>query len=160
MEDDYKIIIIDSSNAVFNIANTFDFYVNLDEPLRNVYKINIITILADIPQASSNFYSPLDSIYVNINDYNRLISKKDNNNLYYFDSIIIENSINSRITIKNDYNTTDNINIYHLNPVEPQLKRFNIRILDKNNTKITNTNINRILIKLGVYYNNKKNNRV
>jgi hypothetical protein len=160
MEDDYKIIIIDSSNAVFNIANTFDFYVNLDEPLRNVYKINIITILADIPQASSNFYSPLDSIYVNINDYNRLISKKDNNNLYYFDSIIIENTISSRITIKNDYNTTDNINVYYLNPVEPQLKRFNIRILDKNNTKITNTNINRILIKLGVYYNNKKNNRI
>jgi hypothetical protein len=160
MEDDYKIITIDSSNAIFNITNTFDFYVNLDEPLRNVYKINIITILADIPSASSNFYSPLDSIYVNINDYNRLISKKDNNNLYYFDSIIIENTISSRITIKNDYNTTDNINVYHLNPVEPQLTRFNIRIFDKNNTKITNTNINRILIKLGVYYNNKKNNRI
>jgi hypothetical protein len=158
MEEDYKIITIDSLNANFNSANIFDFYINLDEPLRNVYKINVITILADVPQIASSFFSPLDPIYININDFNRLISKKNNNNLYYFDSLIVENLITSRITIKNDYNTIDNI--YHLNPIEPQLKRFNIRILDKNNEKITTTNITRIIIKLGVYYNNKKSTRV
>jgi hypothetical protein len=158
MEEDYKIITIDSLNANYNTANIYDFYMNLDEPLRNVYKINVITILIDVPVSSSTFFSPLDPIYININDYNRLISKKDNNNLYYFDSLIIENLITSRTTIKNDYNTSDHI--YNLNPIEPQLTRFNIRIFDKNNAKISTTNINRILIKLGVYYNNKKNTRV
>jgi hypothetical protein len=158
MEEDYKIITIDSLNANYNTANIYDFYMNLDEPLRNVYKINVITILIDVPVSSSTFFSPLDPIYININDYNRLISKKDNNNLYYFDSLIIENLITSRMTIKNDYNTSDHI--YNLNPIEPQLTRFNIRIFDKNNAKISTTNINRILIKLGVYYNNKKNTRV
>lgn len=157
MDEDYKIITIDSSNVNFNSSTTiYDFYMKLDEPLRNVYKINIITILIDVPQTSS--FIPLDPIYININDYNRLISKKDNNNLYYFDSIIVENLISTRTTIKNDYNTTDNT--YNLNPIEPQLKRFNIRLFDKNNQLFTTTNINRIIIKLGIYYNNKKNNRI
>jgi len=156
MEEDYKIITIDTSNVNYNIANTYDFYMNLDEPLRNVYKINVITILADVPQTAS--FAPLDPIYINLNEYNRLISKKASNNLYYFDSIIVENVISTRTTIKNDYNTTDNI--YYLNPIEPQLIRFNIRIYDKNNQIITTTNINRIIMKLGVYYNNKKYTRV
>jgi len=158
MEEDYKIITIDSSNVNYNIANVYDFYMNLDEPLRNVYKINVITILVDVPSTSS--FTPLDPIYINLNDYHRLIAKKnDGNNLYYFDSVIVENTISPpRITIKNDYNTSDNI--YYLNPIEPQLRRFNIRVYDKNNQKISNSNITRIIIKLGVYYNNKKYTRV
>jgi len=156
MDEDYKIITIDSSNVNFNISNNiYDFYMNLDEPLRNVYKINIITILLDISHPSS--FNPLDTININLNDYNRLISKKGENNLYYFDSIIIENQITTRTTIKNDYNTNDNI--YYLNPIEPQLKRFNFRLFDKNNQLLTTSNINRIIIKLGIYYNNKKYTR-
>jgi len=158
MEEDYKIITIDSSFVNFINSNFYDFYMVLDEPLRNVYKINVITILVNVPQSSSSIFLPLDPIYININDYNRLISRKENNNLYYFDSVIVENEISSRITIKNDYNTNDNI--YYLNPLEPQLNRFNIRLFDKNNQLINKTNINRIIIKLGIYYNNKKYTRV
>ena len=156
MEEDYKIITIDSLYVKYPTTNIYDFYMTLDEPLRNVYKINVITILADVPLSS--FFLPLDPIYINLNEYNRLISKKDNNNIYYFDSLIIENTISSRTTIKNDYNTSDNV--YYLNPLEPQLNRFNIRLFDKNNQLITKDNINRIVIKLGVYYNNKKYTRV
>jgi hypothetical protein len=157
MEEDYKIITIDSLYVNYPTSNIYDFYMSLDEPLRNVYKINVITILADVPQSS--FFLPLDPIYVNINDYNRLISKKnDNNNIYYFDSLIIENTISSRITIKNDYNSNDNT--FYLNPLEPQLNRFNIRLFDKNNQLISKNNINRIVIKLGIYYNNKKYTRI
>jgi hypothetical protein len=157
MEEDYKIITIDSLYVNYPTSNIYNFYMSLDEPLRNVYKINVITILADVPQSS--FFLPLDPIYVNINDYNRLISKKnDNNNIYYFDSLIIENTISSRITIKNDYNSNDNT--FYLNPLEPQLNRFNIRLFDKNNQLISKNNINRIVIKLGIYYNNKKYTRI
>ena len=156
IEHNYKIISIDSSRSIYTQANTHNFYINLDEPLRNVYKINIITILADVPQTAS--FQSLDPINIRLNDYKRLISKKDGNNLYYFDSIIVENSISSRTTIKNDYNTTDNV--YYLNPLEPQLSRFELTLYDKNNDILTTSNISRFIIKLGVYYSNKKTTRI
>ena len=149
MDEDYKIITIDSSYNNFINSNLYDFYMNLDEPLRNVYKINIITILVDVPLTTPAFFSPLDPIYININDYNRLISKKEGNNIYYFDSLIVENLITSRMTIKNDYNTSDHI--YHLNPLEPQLTRFNIRVFDKNNTIWLS--YNNVLNSIGYKYN-------
>lgn len=155
-EHNYKIITIDSSRSIYSQANTHNFYINLDEPLRNVYKINIITILADVPQTAS--FQALDPINIRLNDYKRLISKKDGNNLYYFDSIIVENSISSRTTVKNDYNTTDNV--YYLNPLEPQLSRFELTLYDKNNDILTSSNITRFIIKLGVYYSNKKTTRI
>jgi len=155
-EYNYKIITIDSSNANYKSSNIFNFYINLDEPLRNVYKINIITILADVPSTTS--LQPLDPINIRLNDYERLISKKGTNNLYYFDSLIVENLISSRITIKNDYNTTDNI--YHLNPMEPQLSRFEIKLYDKNNDIITTSMITRFVMKIGIYYSNKKTTRI
>lgn len=155
-EYNYKIITIDSSKSIYNIANTHNFYINLDEPLRNVYKINIITILGDVPQSTT--LQVLDPINIRLNDYKRLISKKDGFNLYYFDSIIVENTISSRTTIKNDYNTTDNV--YYLNPLEPQLSRFEITLYDKDNNLLTTSTISRFIIKLGVYYSNKKTTRI
>ena len=156
MEEDYKIITIDSSSSIYNIVNKHNFYINLDEPLRNVYKINIITILADVPLSAS--FQVLDAINIRLNDYKRLISKKDGNNLYYFDSIIVENLISSRTTIKNDYNTSDNV--YYLNPLEPQLSRFELTLYDKNNEILTTSNVSRFIIKIGVYYSNKKTTRI
>ena len=43
MEDnkDYRIVIIDSAKANFNNSNNYSFYVNLMEPLRDVYKIQL-----------------------------------------------------------------------------------------------------------------------
>lgn len=155
---EYRIITIDSSFSIYSDNTTQNFYINLDEPLRNVYKINVISMLINISNTSS-LNVPLDSIYINLNDYNRLIAKKNNNNIYYFDSIIVENSITSgNITIKNDYNTNDSI--FYLNPIEPQLKRFNIRLYDKNNSIILQNNLNRFVMKLGVYFNNRKTTRV
>ena len=46
--------------------------------------------------------------------------------------------------------------MYVLNPVEPSLIKFNITAYDKNNTLLTTTNINKIVIKICVYYNRKK----
>jgi hypothetical protein len=155
---EYRIITIDSSFSTYLDNTTQNFYINLDEPLRNVNKINVISILINLSNTSSLNVS-LDPIYINFNDYNRLIAKKDNNNIYYFDSIIVENSITTgNTTIKNDYNTNDSI--YYLNPIEPQLKRFNIRLYDKNNSLILKNNLNRFVMKIGVYYNNRKTTRI
>jgi len=163
---DYKVITIDSDCATFYSSTTCDFYINLDEPLRNVYKINIIVVLLNILN-NSPLNITLDSIYVNLNNYNRLIGKNKTafNNTKYninaFDSIIIENAITTtggNTTLKNDYNNTDTI--YYLNPLEPQLTRFNIRLFDKNNVIINKSDISRFVLKIGVYYNNKKTTRI
>ena len=163
LDCDYKIITIDSKCADYYNTTVCDFYVNLDEPLRNVYKFNVITELLNIPN-NSTLNVVLDPIYINLNNMNRLIGKdKLNNkitkyNINAFDSLIIENTIASgdggNTTLKNDYNSSDTV--YYLNPQEPQLSRFNIKLYDKNNLIIPITSINRFVMKIGVYYNNKK----
>lgn len=162
---DYKIIVIDSSCSKFISPGVFDFYIDLDEPLRNVFKLNVITILLNINNTGI-FQNSLESIFIDLNNYRRLISKSNTlniesqrNNDYYFDSIIIETAnTTGTSTIKNDYNNADTV--YYLNPLEPQLKRFSIRLCDKNNTILTTSLINKFVMKLGVYYNNKKTTRI
>jgi hypothetical protein len=167
LDCDYKIICMDSSNCSYKDNTLCDFYIDLDEPLRNVFKINIITILLNIPNNSS-LNNNLETINIDLNNYRRLISKHSTignngvrNNLYYFDNLIIEKSDTTsggNSTIKNDYNSADTI--YYLNPLEPQLKRFSIRLFDKNDLIITKSKINNFIIKFGVYYNNKKSTRL
>ena len=158
IDSDYKIINIDSSNSFFPNNSICNFYIDLDEPLRNVYKINIILAMINISQTSPLNVS-LEPIYINLNDYQRLIAKYNNNNIYYFESIIMENSITSgTISIKNDFNSNDTI--YYLNPIEPQLKRFQISLYDKENNLIPKENINKFVMKLGIYYNNRKTTRI
>lgn len=164
---DYKIICMDINNSSYNNNSICDFYIDLDEPLRNVFKINIITILLNIPN-NSTLNNNFETINIDLNNYRRLISKHSNissdgnrNNLYYFDNLIIEKSdttIGGNSTIKNDYNSADTI--YYLNPIEPQLKRFSIRLFDKNDLIINKSKINNFIIKFGVYYNNKKTTRL
>lgn len=183
---DYKIIVIDSSVSKFVNNGLCEFYIDLDEPLRNVYKIKIITILANIYNSSVKLNNDLESIYIDLNNYNRLISKKlgtqintyktkegDNIvtrisevekyfNLYYFDSLIIESknpSDTGYTTIKNDYNNADIE--YFINPIEPQLNKFTIRLFDKTNNLLnTSSDIKRFIMKLGIYYNNRKTTRL
>jgi len=159
---DYKIILIDSDCATYYNPLTCDFYINLDEPLRNVYKINIIASLLNI-QNNSTLNAPLNSIYINLNNINRLIGKNKtavnntNYNINAFDTIVIEDTIpvdSGNTIVKNDFHSSDTI--YYLNPLEPQLSRFNIKLYDKNNLIINKNAINRFVMKLGVYYNNKK----
>lgn len=163
MEDlvncDYKIISIDSDSCIYSTPTNCDFYITLNEPLRNVYKINIITMLLNIPN-NSPLKTPLNQIFVNLNNYYRLFAK---DNINVFDSLIVENQITDNTssnytTIKNDYNTSDSV--YYFNPIEPQLTRFTIKLTDKNNSIIPKSSINKFIIKIGVYYNNKKTTRI
>ena len=97
---DYKIILIDSSNVFYtnNNTNNFDFYVNINEPLKDVYKIKVLYDAVSFPTTNLHTASRpnLDNIYVNLNDYDRvrsyLIDPVTNNvtNLQYFDSIMID----------------------------------------------------------------------
>ena len=125
-------------------------------------------MLLNIPNNSS-LKTPLNQIYVNLNNYNRLISKNYNifdgkrSNINVFDSIIVEDQIvdntsSNNTTLKNEYNNADSI--YYLNPIEPQLMRFSLKLTDKYNNNILKSDINRFIIKIGIYYNNKKTTRI
>jgi hypothetical protein len=162
---DYKIIIIDTENVKYNgNSNNFDFYVNLSEPLRDVYKLKILYDAFSLPTSNLTDITKtknLDNIYINLNDYDRVRTTiGDNNSISYFDSIMIDlNKIKnnegvSETTMYNDFN--ENEGDYYLNPVVSQFNRIDIRLLNKNNTIIKKDYINRFVMKLCIYYNKKK----
>lgn len=168
---DYKIIIIDTQNVIYNQNNTiFDFHINMHESLRDVYKIKIlydaVSFLTSKLDTNINNPSNLDTIYINLNGYDRVrsyIIDQNTQQLNYircFDSIMIDKNkvkINNQIhdtTMFNDFNTNEGD--FYLNPIASQFNRINIELRDKNNTLITKSLVDRFVMKLCVYYNTKK----
>lgn len=172
---EYKIIIIDSENAhyVKNNANVYDFYIDILEPLRDVYKIKVLydglsilnTNLADTNTLS---IKNLDTVYITLNDYSRIkttIINNDNNiDLSYFDSITIDlnkikNNLNvGETTMFNDFNVNEAD--YILNPLASQFNKIHIQLKDKNNNLLTKSYAKRFLMKLCIYYKTKKISRI
>ena len=115
IDSEYKVITIDSSASAYITQSVQNFYIRLDESLKGVYKIKILSILINV---NNNKFStsPLDPVYIDLNGYRRLISKHNTivngnrNDLYYFESIIVESQlgVTGNTTIKNDYNTYEN----------------------------------------------------
>jgi hypothetical protein len=168
---DYKIILIDSSNATFTGSTTdYSFYVNLIEPLRDVFQIKIIYSALSIPATTLSdtaLIKNLDSVFIDLNNYNRLttVLKKSQGittNISYFDSIMIDTTNDTKTqgmtTLYNDFNSSENI--YKINPTVPQLTRLNFNLYDKNNNIIKTNLISRFVMKIAVYYSNCKGSRV
>jgi hypothetical protein len=168
LTSDYKIILIDSSNVFYNNGNNnFDFHINFLDPLRDVYKIKILydAVSFNTNKLISNT-SNLDIIYVNLNGLDRIRTSiidpitKDINELYYFDSIMIDKNkikINQDVndtTMFNDFN--ENEGDYYLKPIASQFNRINIELRNKNNDLITKDYIDRFVMKICIYYNIKK----
>ena len=169
---DYKIILFDSSNVFYtnNDTSKFDFYINFNEPLKDVYKIKILYDAVSFTtidlHTSANLVDNLDNIYINLNDYDRVRSylinpnTKNVTNLQYFDSIMIDtNKVKaltnfSETTMFNDFN--ENEGDFYLQPIESNFNRINIKLFNKNNEIITKSYISRFVMKLCIYYNTKK----
>ncbi len=167
----YNIIIIDSDNAIYtNGSNNLHYYIKLEDNIKDVYKIKILYNAVSIPTANLKGSAPfltknLDTIYVNINDYDRIKSNyiaPDNSiiTLKSFDAIIIDvNKIKTidgitTTTMCNDFN--ENEGNYYLQPIESNFDRIEIKLVNKKNEVITKDFISRVVIKLCVYYNTKK----
>ena len=165
---DYKIILIDSSNVVYNNDNNnFDFHINFHESIKDVYKIKILydAVSFTTDTLRDNTVN-LDIIYVDLNSYDRIISyiidpnTNAQNYLSYFDSIMIDknkvklNTGFNDTTMFNDFN--ENEGDFYLNPVASQFNRINIQLRNKNNEIITKQLINRFVMKLCIYYYTKK----
>ncbi len=117
MEDnrEYRIVIIDSANAIFNDSNIYSFYVNLMQPLRDVYKIKILHAAVSIANSNMGPGHPinnLDPIYIDLNNYNRTTGAINTANginyVSYYDSIIIDTNKIYPTAIASDYTTMFN----------------------------------------------------
>jgi len=164
----YKIILIDSDNVIYNGNNNiFDFHIRLADNIRDVYKIKVLFDAVSFPVGNLtdvNKTKNLDNIYINLNDYDRVKSSFIDNGeiitLRAFDSIMIDfNKIKSvpsvnDITMYNDFN--ENEGDYYLQPVESNFNRINIKLFNNKNQPITKTYISRFVMKLCIYYNTKK----
>lgn len=171
---EYKIIIIDSDNVHYinNNTNQYNFYVDILEPLRDVYKIKILYDALSIPLSNLTDASKtknLDTIYLYLNDYSRIktsliTANNIDTDLSYFDSITIDlNKIKinqgvNDITMFNDFNVNEAD--YILNPIAPQLNRINIQLRNKKNELVDKTYATRFFMKLCIYYKTKKNSRI
>lgn len=173
---EYKIIIIDSDNVHYNGNNNniYDFYVDILEPLRDVYKIKVLYDGLSIPNnnlTNTSLIKNLDTIYISLNDYSRIkTTLLDKNNSYnnnidlsFFDSITIDlNKIKNNVgvnetTMFNDFNVNEADFI--LNPIASQFNKINIQLRDKNNNLLTKSYATRFFMKLCIYYKTKKISR-
>lgn len=171
MESEYnKIIIdIDSSNVVFN-GNNCDFYADILQPLKNVKCLKLIrssvTIKPKQEVAGSRIYNDDDPIYVDVNGYNRVLSVVNGSPLKCFEMLLVSltktysivNSADftntSQLTYMNEYTHSfqeDDISVHVLKPIEPNLKRFNIKLYDKNHIIIPKANVSHFKMILCAY---------
>ena len=170
---EYKIVIIDSENVIYNgSTDNYDFYVDIPEPLRDVYKIKVLYDGLSIPISNltnKNLITNLDTVYIKLNDYSRvktvLIDNINNtvNDLSYYDSITIDLNkikINDGVdttTMFNDFNVNEAD--YILNPIASQFNKINIQLRDKYNNILTKSYASRFIMKLCIYYKTKKLSR-
>jgi len=137
-EYDKQIIYLDSNNATFNTSD-FDFYIDFDNPIKNISSVKIIDASIILNRSGLNFD---DIFYIELNDYHRISTyvKNQGASFKYFDAITYDKIDNTNTygacKLKNFYTLTSSNwtdpTIYTLNPVEHNTKRFNIKIKDKN----------------------------
>ncbi len=182
---DKQIIILDSNFAVYNsTSNIYDYYIDIQTPIKDVMYIKLINtnVILNNSYITNDNTVNNDNIFVYMNNYNRIlantISITSNVSLHnYFDNVIINKSkylqtqlmynewganhvdltpSNIDYMFNNKYDNDMSTSVYKLNPIEPNLRRFNIRICSSDGSVLDNTYISRVITKICVYYNNRK----
>lgn len=164
-------------------SNILDCYIDILTPIYNVSHIKAINSYVIINDLFHSDILYNDKLYIQLNDYNLLqtntISITSNINIHeYFDYITIDKAkylgdvfyylTNKDILTIIDDNiiaTFDNINEHNspsylldnfthfLNPIEKNLKRFNIKIYNQNRNIANKSFIKKIVITICIYYN-------
>jgi hypothetical protein len=142
-EYDKQIIYLNSKNATFNTTGFFDFYINFEDPIKNISSVKIIDASIILSRTDRTDLDYNDIYYIELNDYHRISTyvKNKGSAFNYFDAIPFTyvdylNASYSYCKFKIFYaltssNWTDPT-LYTLNPIEHNTKRFNIKIRDKN----------------------------
>lgn len=167
---DKNIVYINSSNATF-LNNNFDMTFDLIEPIKNAVFVMIskTEILLNPTQTINNLaIQDGDSIFVRMKNYDRIHTNINGNNIKCFDQITlnlsdkfgVDNVPNKNILFRSEYGSTvcdiNDINTYVLNPIDPNLKKFDIQLFDKNFNIIPKDNIIKFVMVLCVYHSRKK----
>ena len=154
---DKQIIILDSNHAIYNSSSSvYDYYIDILTPIKDAMYIKLINtnIILNNTYITNNNPVNNDNIFVYLNNYNRILANTISSSKFitnnYFDNVVITKSkyLPTQLMYNNwkttidpslipsniDYlfdNKTDNdisTSVYKLNPIEPNLRRFNIRI--------------------------------
>lgn len=178
MNDDIMekvIIYINSVNGVFT-NNNFDFYFDLTEPIRNAEFIKIMKseiILNPKNKINNLDIEDTDPVYVVLKKYHRVCSsilklnaKGDDYETYQvkcFEIIplnIGHNPSNEYIAYKTEYSSMscgiNDANTYVINPLEHNLRRFDVQLYDKNFNIIRKSEIKSFAMTLCIYSSRRK----
>lgn len=168
---DKTVIYIDSTNSSFIGGTGFEFNFDLVDPIKNALFIMVIKseiILNPTNTINGNQIEDGDPIFIQFRDYYRLVSNINGKNVKCFDYINLNLTDkfgsgtipNKDVIFKSDNTSTsfcqDNMNTYIINPIEPNMKRIDIHLFDKNYNIIPRQNIKKFTMVICVYYNRKK----
>lgn len=172
---DKTLVYINSSNAAFtNNPSEYKFSYNLAEPIKDaMYLMNVRTeLLVDVSALHTLNGAVIedgDPIFIRFNDYYKLVANVNNGTMVKcFDTISlnITDKIGmvaptaTPILFKNEITSTvcsfKDINTYVINPVDPNFKRIEISLHDKNFDPIPKDFIKKFTMLVCVYHNRKK----
>jgi hypothetical protein len=180
---DKKIVYINSSNSTFLNNLYYDFYFNMMDPILNVVYIKVMkceVILDPRHRLNSNDIKNIDPIFIDVNGYDRFVTSLDTvidryssnmidrqKNIKYFEQININKiekygtgNVHEAVAFNTEYSGTgcniNDTNMFVLDPIEPKLRRFNIRLYDKNYNMIDRNNLSLFTMTLCIYSKRKK----
>lgn len=164
---DKHIVHFNSSNCVF-LGNTFTMYYDLQEPIRDAMYIKILKCEVVLNPSSTINGLPIgdtDPIFIDMKKYNRLYTSVNGRKCFEQITLNITEKFgtsvpNQYISFKTEYNSTgcsvNDTNTFVIDPVEPNLRRFDLELYDKNYKIIPKSEIKALTLILCVYSNKKK----
>lgn len=157
---DKTLVYINNANSSFLKGSYITKFLN---PIKDVVFIKIIKADIKITEKTtktinSNAIVEGDNVYLELNDYNRLIINFPNSSISFFEAIQIGNE--NRI-YKNEYSCMsgnyNDVNTYILNPIEANLSRLELRVYDKEGNLIRDAEeIGHLSLTLCIYSNPRK----
>jgi len=112
-----------------------------------IYEMNSSNITSNY---ISNAFNTFEVINLNVESKYVTVTNVEYDNLLPIDGITFENVYTSTSASLND------TNVYNIIPYEPSLKRFNIKLYDKNFNLINKDDISNFEMLICVFSNNKK----
>ena len=164
------VIYINTSNATFYNNSSYDFYYDIVDPIKNAVYMKILKseiILNPSGSINGKVIEDCDPVYIQIKNFNRVSTNINGNNFKCTDYILLNISDkfgtvvpNANVSFKTEYTSTSchitDTNMIIINPIEPNLKRFNIQLYDKNNIIIPKSAITKFSMIVCLYSNRKK----
>lgn len=166
-----SIVFIDNNNATFLSNNNYVFNYDLLENIKDIACIKImkseIILNTNVPLFANDINSTPqngDPIFIKMNDYKRVSTIINGNNIKFFDVIILnttdKNTVTSPVQVyKNESCSSFNINdptVHIFNPTESNIKTLSFELYDKNNKILERSTIIRFSMVLCIYHYKRK----